>query len=286
MPTIAIDILEGAGLERKDDPNAGTTLYTGSRIAAVSGLTDGSDDQTRTALLRAMSIVAAAHPPGEAYDDTIPYCKIVGYAADGMTDDVARVRLIYDTPVGQTGSGSGVAWTIESDGDVVESTTQINHASGGVLQVSWQDPDDADNRMQDVCNVRYGELLRRVRLSAIMPVANVPTYEAAQKSVNNATFRGLAKGYWRFKRFATVAYFGAAYVSCVVELDSRVNRDWSEVHILRDTHTNKLVRVADADATALRNADYVYGTETRNGILKAGLLPTTDFSTLFAVIGP
>src|SRR5438477_7639997 len=105
-----VNLIDGGDLSLSYETD-GRILAKGTRIAEVFGMTDGSSDQSATALERALAIVRVDYPRWLSYSNTFRQCKVVGHQAMGQrqSDDACLIRIFYDTVPGP--QGQATPWT-------------------------------------------------------------------------------------------------------------------------------------------------------------------------------
>lgn len=296
--TVTPDIRDGAELSRRYDPLLGLVTY-GTRAFLISGLTDGSLNQSATALARAAAAAGVPQILTNPYpeDGSIaPGSVILNYRSRGVPEDDQSVYLYADFDrIQPSGASATPNFIVSDDCSVMSETRQFFPGTRIPLTVEWQDPnDDASAPVTRTATMEFDFSLRKLVLSGIIRNSNINTFRAAVTSVNDDTFMGLPKGYWKFARLATQQYGLIAPTDpsqqpspndpnqpyqITAELISKQIEDWRQFALF-DTEFG-WAQVSDDDVATINGFGYVDDIKSVNGIIAVGFNPLADFRALF-----
>jgi hypothetical protein len=283
---LAVNIIEDSGL--KDVLSSeGVITQRGTRVAVVNGLTVGNANDAETALERAMAAVQAQFPRGKPYSST-KVASVVGWESVGIaqSDGSAKVRILYDIPIVPPKTSGGASSFIFSDStETVNDTSQFfrDDISGQLIQlvIKYTDPNNNQIKKQMTATMSFERTIRRIVMSGVISPQSFAVFRKAANSVNDSTYLGLPRGFWRFKYFDdSTRDLGRSY-AVQFEICADNNKDWSKYEVLRDRNTGQYVTVEAGLLNNLQKKPYSYGVIVNNGILKVGPYPTANFNSLF-----
>lgn len=284
---LKIDIIQDSGLQKRFD--GVTETDTATRVVQVSGLTTGSSSDASTALTRAMGIVQATFPKFSGYPGSI--AKVMGYQAEGLTqsDDAAVVKVLYDTP--KHPDPTAQMFVITDDSTIEPDVTEIfpDPANPVPLLIKWQDPNNAQIKMDYVPSVRYESILRRVVMQGIIVAKSMAPYRALLRCVNANPWFGYPRGFWRFDSLRSTSSDGGKTMQVTAAFSSRVDRDWSIYATLRNRNSGRFIAVNGIFVQFLQSRPYkfgIQGDDKPNGIQKYGFYRLADFSIFRPVLAP
>lgn len=295
MPAqLILDTIDGASLELQG------TAVKKVRTGVITGVptTDLADPLLLETALSTIGMPRAAdNAPGYG---NLPISKIraVGFCSDGV-----RVELTYETLSGVTPTAYVI--TRDSTTRYVRRNTipgtrlpfLIPHTTTDGTTVDV--PDDigfetvaVNYSIISVSMVQLGSLQQQTATiptlgqldggSGLGVTAQVNALANRTNCVNDATWQGLPKGYWRFTRYLTQESRYQGYYSTVATAESPVIEDWSIVQILQDQRTGRFVDLTDNQMNAMNAAGYSYGKIfASEGIARFGPYPMTSYSGIF-----
>lgn len=315
MPILVKDIIEGAELNVRTDSYYGAVYY-GTRSFLVKHLTDGSTNQSASALARALETVGLPQLRTNPYPEDLtiaPNASIQNYRVRSIrnSDDAVFLFADFDTPILPS---SPAVFTASDDYGLQQVTTSLFPGTWEPLSFSWKDPaDPAAQNVTDTATMSFPIPLRKIVLSGWVANRDLDVYRPAFRMVNSDTWRGLPPGYWLFAGMHTERDAAASPLPAVdggfqVPVDGPINRatlnnslnnpdarfqssfqcitkvteDWRQAEAFRSQHTGKLVTVPKTITDAARAKPYTYGVDANaNGLIVVGLFQMTSFTALF-----
>lgn len=291
MVTLTKDLIEGTINNVRADSRYGLVFY-GTRAFMARGLTNGSVNQSASALARSLASVGLPQIGGNPYpeDFTIaPNCVILNYRSQGVreSDDAALLFADYDTPILPA---TPALFTISDDSSLMQSQRQLLPGTGEPFRQTFQYTDPtASHSVPRTATLPIMMPIRKMVLSG--PIANrdLDTYRNKLATVNDASWRGLPLGYWLFTAFRSVRDTAAALLAgtnnfqtpvngpidratvsnminnpdqkfnASVELESKVIEDWSLFSLFVDPRTGETVQVNSSIAISAYSDVYDYG---------------------------
>lgn len=191
----------------------------------------------------------------------------------------AFLTLEYDTQGPATGP---VTFVLQRRTTVIETETEL-HPNGLVpMTVTWRNPANPTvDVIRRTAKFRYYKSIQRLLATGYYKDSPPPeAMLSALRSVNDAEWRGLPKGYWLYADQSDVTQdYGKSY-NITLELWTKIDEDWSQWDVLRH-HNGRYLEVRADDVQGLRDGGYIYGFLSANGVTKAGLYRTKDFSSIF-----
>lgn len=196
--------------------------------------------------------------------------------------NVARVQLVYQIPEGQNPNSGGAVFVLERTSSLVSIPSQLHPGTKEPFRVSWINPtDEASGEKFDTATIPILTPLTTVTASGFFhgepPAAMIDAFG----KVNQTTWRGKAKGHWLYSGQSDVTQdFGLSY-AIKLQFTSKANDDWSDWSGMRDPNTGLWLPIDPADTAALKGNGYVYGIESKNGVIKVGNYDLDEFNSTF-----
>jgi hypothetical protein len=290
MADLTVHVVDGSDFVDVYDPRQGSS-QTGTKIAFVAGLMDNGGNAADV-LVRAQMVVAARYPRFTPYSPRSPLCVLVGYRNEGIAEDshTVRVRLLFSTlrvDAAALPGGDLTPWTVEDDSYIQQTTTQIHPKTGEPLKVYWKNPKNSSQARDDVLTMNYPDPVRRVVLTAVLPMKTALRVRALRRCVNERKWSGMPRGHWRCSRVRLqriVQQRGQRekFANIAVELDGREEVSWLQFGLFRDRTDGKYK--ADPDLVKkVAKVEYLNGILQPNGILVAGFYPLADYRNIIGV---
>jgi len=191
-------------------------------------------------------------------------------------------KLIYETPQFRNPSGDSL-FTLERHRRLENVTTEKHPKNWADITVSWKSPTNANfSRPTHPIGLAYRQPLLVLVATGYIVGSPPAEYESAYRMVNKTTWHGYPKGYWMYMGADDKTEdFGNSY-SVRLEFETKVTEDWSSYGRFVDHTTGLGLKIADADALALKNRAYAYDVTNKNGAVKAGLYDLAEFNDIFA----
>jgi hypothetical protein len=194
--------------------------------------------------------------------------------------DKVDVILIYESWSGMR----PVTFILHRETSMVDVVTEIDPASGRPIVTTWVDPNNAGTIIARVGQIRYRQSFQRLVAEGVYYDTPPADMINALGTVNDATWRGLPKGYWYYARQSDVTRdFGQRYY-ITLELESWLTKDWSEYNVLRNPQ-GIYAHVDPGMATLLRGQPYQFGMRNINGMTRTGPYPLASFGSIFGFGG-
>jgi hypothetical protein len=230
-------------------------------------------------------IIAASGMPkfGDVINSNGRTLYLKNIRAKAIGADMARVALTYDSVFS---SETSSAYLIRTRSYLTTYETNMLPGTRVPIRIDlYADPDHGFNVVPaDNVTFRFQRPMRSIEVSGLKFGAP-PTDDKYEKNIgyaNAGPFRGLARGYWVLTDGGVDLSRYKGFYTWNLSALTRNTEDWSETGILRDSRTGKFVNVLPADIAALLALPYDYGIiGKRNGIIRVGPYPVTDFATLF-----
>lgn len=288
--TLVVDFTQFASLNIYNIP-----VYKAARVFGVTGLQDGSTQQSATALAR--SLVQYGIPqPLAPYGSNINAVALTYQVQPQVANSDQDVFIVvnYATIVLNPVSSNG-QYTISDDSTLQGTQTQLNPNTGEPLGFAFL---DAAGYQEDTATIAYDEVHRRVTALTAVSASKMEAIRAAVPSVNDATWNGLPAGYWRLDSLsqagATTSTENPAttYVAQVTA-STRTTRDWSYYVPFRDRNSGRIREIKDADSFVAKSLPYQFGVIYGNanavptpigvntGLLRVGPYRMATFSSIF-----
>lgn len=199
----------------------------------------------------------------------------------------ARVHLGYEMPETGGGAGPGLVFILERRTTLVTEETQF-HPDGTPLNIQFENPNDPNGKItQDIATMQIMSPWQQLTATGYYGGEPPEAMVTAIGSVNSTDWHGFGPGFWMYVGETTRTQdWGDSYHIQLAFL-TRVRRDWSSYAAMKDPQTGKFMRVNTGHKQVLQDKPYEYKVDnelpvgTANGIVKAGLYPLVNFSTLF-----
>lgn len=282
-------------LDTVTDAEVQDSLRTRSRFVRtgiVGGLTTAVTSST-LALLDAVSVTPGMPAKGSILHASYPQYILQHRVARGIENTKgtkARVWLHYETL-----GGGGTPMERFAAQDTTSLSVEPRQTLPGTLKpfllsmnntaVNYTtDPQPANVVTVTSSHPREYRALILFGLFADRP--NISVLDAAN-CVNNATWQGLAKGYWRCGG-PDVRYSSRdGMYAITVGFMTKGDQDWSTYEFGRDPITGKLATPTTTIMDVLRAQTYVNDVVyAKNGVLKYGGYPLANFATIFGTSFP
>lgn len=289
-----MDTIQGAYLD------AGPLGGRHSRMGLITKInTSGNPDPL--VLDKALSVVLAAHPWGEDHPSG-DGSKLVKVAIFPTSYNMCRAQLIYELNQFPVTS----SFLIRDSGYLQGWEGNILPGTGEAFQTAWEESEEMyiedtggsppeDWRPAkvpaDYIPMRFSLPVRTLSVTAVVFGTPPSGLQEAEGCVNNGTWYGKPKGYWRVDRLESDVAVYSGYYTYTASVCTRNHRDWSEQGVLRSRQTGRYVRVSQDEIDELLGRTYSYGvmqggTGDRAG--KAGILrvcphPEADLGSLLSI---
>lgn len=281
------DIIQDSGVQRAYQ--GVQILDSATRIVLVTGLDDGSETASATALQRAIAYVAQIWPQYSSYSPgSAAVCTgHEGVGGGGLDSDSVKVRVIYTTPVVTNTS----LLTISDDTETVQDTTQLlrNDITGVCEQIvlQYQDPNNAKIKKQYIGTISFERTIRKIVLAGTILGRNLTRFRTTINSVNQVAWGGLPVAFWRYSRWNNTTNDSGRTYQITVELSADTTRDWSKYEIIKDRNTGQVITVRGNDLLQVQKAKYQPYTQIgvpgnpNGGIKRVFPYGWVNFSSLF-----
>lgn len=295
--TLTADLTKDSGISQEFN-QLYQVIRRATRAYLVSGLTDGSLDQSATALARALGAFGVPLL-GDAYDNIrFPGCVCTRHdlrAAEG-TDDAVELVASFETLL--PGGPNTTSLFIETDDDCeVEATTQLLMPLPGdvatqPIQITVDyDPSIAGTPPTDPptpkgskpANTSFPQTIRRLVLQGVVVATSLDSFRGYRSYVNDQPWHGLPKGYWRFTRFSTQTGRAGGIFVVNAEITTWQTKNWAVYEVYYSPQLGQFVSVDPAVVKGLNDLPYSRGVLKANGITKVGHYFSTDFLALFGI---
>lgn len=286
---ITIDIVDNASLD--NNINGGTM----TRTAHVYGLDAGATAGDPATLFRALA--TAGIPQWHAQYPGFPSFICNRQVITPLDDSSCQVLIYY---VSGPGGAPGSTWLVTETTSPMQVTTQIHPANGQTMTMGRLIPNTTAQLPVQVCTFAYDIAVRRLTFEgwvsrSAVPGNSTPTAPAntdmfanAVNCVNSVAWRGYDIGYWKFAEWSDQTQDRGFSYTIRASFITKMREDWSQYQLLRSPNNGQIITPDAAAVTALRAQAYAYdwfrnagGGTPNSGIVKAGLYPLTNFSTLF-----
>lgn len=264
----------------------GITIYEGARVFLVSGLTDGSSDQSKTALNRAIE-VNGLPKIGDPYPGKpgLAGCVCTGHRPISLneSDDAVLVVAIYSTPLPIGGTTQAVIVSVEKDTVLLPETAQLHPADGSLIVVQLPNTAPKDQQFRPA-DIPYNPPMKRMTITAVVRVANVDALEDAVGTVNDTTWQGKPAGFWLYNHFREITTNQFPIVIALsLEFLTRIRRPWLQYDIARSDMLGTRLSVDPKVLVKVRAMKYFYGQSQLPGITVAGMYPMISFRRLLGI---
>lgn len=289
MEVIGPIVHSSSRMERAFNETLGKWLHEGTDVYQVNGLTDGSSDQSRTALNRAL--FAKGLPADGSPYRGVPGqygCVLTGRRVQGITgnDDSVLVFCDYSTllPLGPT--SPAVVISMSRDTIAMKDTTYTHPATGAQLAVL--PPSNSGLSRSEAARLTPTPFvtslpLTRLVITAKVIAKNLDDVENAVNGVNDQTWLRFPKGYWWFSEFSEQATNADLSVTVECTFVTQRTQNWME----KETARSDMLGIRQGvDAKTLAKAysqPYVYDQIQFPGITVAGFKPLKSFRSLFGI---
>lgn len=289
-PTVTVDIVDESALSRTY--NGQLVVVRGQRIAQVTGLNDGTATAAATALPRAIAAVQQKFPLYSGWPGAT--CVLISHESMGLaqSDDVAKFRLVYDTPtVGPPGSTLTVSDTTSTERDTTQIVRNDNPALGPKtchqVIVPFVDPNNAANNKPTPGTITYDRVFRHIVFSGMVKGINLAPFRACVNQVNKDPWYGLPPAYWKLEVFhdECVDFYGQTY-RVQLEVKADINRDQSRYVVGKNRNNNQLLVVRGNSLLNLQNQAYspfvtLYPQNKNAGAIRECPYGWTAFTAIF-----
>lgn len=266
-------------------------VFTAARVFGVTGLQDGSSQQSATILARSLQQYGIP-PLQDPYPSAGVNAVSLGYQVQPQSpnsDQDVFIVVNYSTIVLNPIPNNG-QYTISDDTTISNSTTQVDPKTRHPLTFAFS---DAGGIQDDTATISFDQVSRRVTALAAISGTKIEACRAAVGKVNNPAWNGLGIGYWLLESLsqqgATTSTVNPA-TTYVVSLtaSTRTTIDWSSTSVFRDRNSGRYKTVSNTIADTAKTLPYTYGViyggpgpDYGNGLLRVGPYDTVDFSTIF-----
>lgn len=287
--SLILDEIEGSQLEAAFDGTHRRIRRGRIRNIDVSGSTSVPDARVleKALAVTGMPALGSAYPAGTG--TTLVGLSLQRIIIRPRTARMATVELLYD--VTQIG-GITATYLIRDSSRLVREVTNMIPGNRFPVMVGWKNPDfDIDDEFVpfDYVQFAYERHYRVVSISAT--INNLPPLgnRQAMGRVNDATWYGYPRGYWRVDAFEADSRDRGSTYQIQTEVASRIDEDWATYGILMNKHTGKYVKVNVSDVDFLVAFDYQYGLKyptpnpdpLNSGIVKIGPYKLVNFAALY-----
>ncbi len=290
QPKFTLNLTNGARLSRKYD---GLTLIeSGTILGTLEGLTDGSSNQSQTAMARALNLVQGKYPTYSSIAGLTTVGVVVGQEVLGMaeSDDAVRFSITVDTPTQSytptfivsdtTSTQPGKTQILRQDGQIIQllipwaiPVPPVPPGGGGVggggggggpiVGNGRTNPVGAglNNGLQKqyVPTIDYDECIRRIVFNAVLVAGNFDQLRSDVRTVNSQPCYGLGTGFWKLDVFHTETKDRGRTYSIQAEISASVDHDWSKYAVLRDRNYGQYVTCDQKDLDTAEALPYQWG---------------------------
>lgn len=260
------------------------------RVATVVELGLGTTDAA-LALSLARQVVQQKYPIAQRYPGGLR-AVIFGYGVCGISesDDLAKIKIIYDTPYG-AGSppGGGTPFVVTDTTSTERVTTGFCPGPDGVpiqLIVAWKDKNNKNNNVVWPGTMSYDRTLRTVTSTGIVTAAQLNKYRQYANYVNKTPWNGLGIAYWRLSVLQTSTIDLGAHYTVQLQAQADTSRDQSEYIGARNPNAaNRVIVVDPAEMKKLAGQAYaplsVLNRNATVGIIRSCPYNWTNFRNIF-----
>lgn len=225
--------------------------------------------------LPGVPVTGQSHP-------TRPELKYNRVLLRGVSGDSVRAQFIYET---FNPSGPASAYYITHDSFTQSFQTNMVPGTRVPIRVSYEDPVTGLKIPEDYVTFTFDRTMKAISVTALIygnPEGS--TDGAYVNRANDSAWQGLPIGYWRTLRYKTsYAKFSGYYQKEMTAL-TKVDEDWSEMGILRNSVTGRFAKVLESNITACLSATYAYGIQPGTstlGFVRVGPYRTANFASIF-----
>jgi hypothetical protein len=315
QPIFTLNLTDGARLSRTYD---GLTLYErGTIVGTLRGLTDGSSNESQTALGRALNAVQAKYPTYASIPGITTVGVVTGQEVLGMaqSDDAVNFSITIDTPT----QSYTPTYIVSDTTSVQPGKTQILRQGGSIiqLQIPYTVPagpgqigiivglgqgnlvanlQKAGMTKQFVPTIDYDECIRRIVFNAVLVAGNFDQLRTDVRTVNSQPCYGLSTGFWKLDVFHTETKDRGRTYSIQAEISASVDHDWSKYAVLKDRNTGQYVTCDQNDLNTAEGLGYqwgyIYGGPNGAGggqgkpFIRVGPYVTSNFQQIFNTLNP
>lgn len=171
---------------------------------------------------------------------------------------------------------------IKDSSTLTSVSSQLHPAAFAPLYVKWTNPGDPNaKQIKKVLTLQTTLPLRHLTASQTIDFIASADVLTAFGGVNDDTWKGLPKGYWLFSEVSGETVDNGITYTYSVTLSTKQVEDWSQLGYMQ-SDTGKPILIPASDVSTLRATPYAYSLDDSvNGLLKVGMHPLVDFSSLF-----
>lgn len=268
-------------------------VNTGPKITRT-GIIKGINTLGMTAdQVMAQCPLVPGQPAFKSFYPAAPYtdCQMTQVAYEPFEGQPGKTRALY-TYERLSSASPIVTFVLNRQTTMVEEITEIHPGTKEPMAVTWIKytnilpgvPVPTDFVIR-TARFRYPRPLQRLTAKGYYRDGPPPADMInALNSVNDANWRGLAKGYWWYSGQSDVTLDKGGSYTITLELQTRIDRDWSQWQVLEDVN-GRYLQPTQSDVVDLWNLPYAYDVKTRNGITKTGLFRLANFGGIFGFGG-
>jgi hypothetical protein len=177
-------------------------------------------------------------------------------------NDKVDIMLIYDSTMGI--APIPVTFVLSRRTTTVIEETELHPGTRQPFLLSWINPANGNDTVFRTGRIRYRRP-HQVLVADGYYIGEPPAgMIAGLRCVNDAPWRGYPKGYWMFTEQSDVTRdFGGSY-NITLQLETRIDRDWSEWETIGD-HYGRVLKLDQDEINDVESRPYNYGVYVGNG---------------------